>query len=299
VSRTNLCGRLAGMLLAGLLLAVTEGVAHELAAISEVSEESPRCDSTDVRSPEALTCSVPKIDVPASHALARDGFEQVEIGVVFHVLMGPDQDGDISEARVRAQLDVLNGAFRPFNISFFLAELIRHPHSDYFEFRCAPSSANGQEMKEKLAIDPVRLVNIYTCALPFPVVIGFSTFPWDAPDSPESHGIVLHHEVVTGGSGAPFNLGHTLVHEMGHYFGLVHTFQGGCEPPGDLVSDTPAERTAALGCPTFSDSCPGEGADPVSNFMNYSDDACTDNFTAEQGNRMRDFLWRFRSKLVH
>ena len=100
------------------------------------------------------------------------------------------------------------------------------------------------------------------------------------------------------GSAAPLDLGHTLVHELGHYFGLLHTFQGGCTEPGDGVDDTPAEASAAYGCPTGRDSCPQAGADPIDNFMDYSEDQCTDRFSALQGTRMQASIGAFRPSLV-
>lgn len=97
---------------------------------------------------------------------------------------------------------------------------------------------------------------------------------------------------MPGGGMQEYDEGKTAVHEVGHWFGLLHTFQdNSCASgdSGDYVDDTPQEMTATDGCPTAKDSCPGSpGLDPVSNYMDYSSDACYTNFSPLQQQRIID-----------
>ncbi|KYK56246.1 hypothetical protein DCS_08216 [Drechmeria coniospora] len=92
----------------------------------------------------------------------------------------------------------------------------------------------------------------------------------------------------------PYHQGRKLVHEVGHWLGLLHTFQGGdCEGEGDFVDDTPAQLEPPPDgmCRTRQDSCPKQiGMDPENNFMDNLTDECATQFTPGQIARMHD-MW--------
>jgi hypothetical protein len=122
-------------------------------------------------------------------------------------------------------------------------------------------------------------------------LLGVSSFPGDP-----IRGNFIGQETMPGGSLPEYNLGMTLVHEAGHYFGLFHTFQDGCTEDNDLVSDTGPEMQAYFGCPAkgdeeaISSGCKKGQIAPIHNFMDYSDDRCMCMFTANQITRIQDHV---------
>jgi hypothetical protein len=160
----------------------------------------------------------------------------------------------------------------------------------------APGSNAEARAKQTLAVDPAHHLNLYTCA-PGQKLLGWAYFPFSVPEDSFWHGVVIHFESLPGGAFTSYNLGRTAVHEIGHYLGLFHTFEGGCIAPGDEVDDTPFEGEPAFGCPIGRNTCPQPGFDPVQNYMDYSDDGCLTEFTSGQNQRMDDLVSVYRPSL--
>lgn len=214
------------------------------------------------------------ITVPVAFTIIHDGVE-----------------GDVSDAMIDAQMDVLNAAFRNRGFAFTLLSVNRVQDRRYFT-----TCYGNQNFKRTYAVDPAHTLNFYTCK-PQANILGYAYLPWSYPEDNWHHGVVVLYSSLPGGSAEPYNLGDTGTHEVGHYLGLDHTFQGGCNPPGDSVDDTPFEASPAFGCPAGRDTCAAPGLDPIENFMDYTDDACMDEFTNGQSARMSEIVAIYKPSL--
>jgi hypothetical protein len=207
------------------------------------------------------------------------------IQVYFHVINKGSgiANGDVPLSMIDNQIAVLNGAFTGTGWSFNLMSVDRTTNAAWYEM--SPGSTTEVEAKAALRQGSADDLNIYT-ANPGGGLLGWATFPWWYASDPSDDGIVVLYSSLPGGNAAPYNEGDTASHEVGHWMGLYHTFQGGCAKSGDLVDDTPAERSPAFGCPIGRDTCRGVGLDPITNFMDYTDDDCMFEFTSGQDARM-------------
>ncbi|MCP4662457.1 MAG: zinc metalloprotease, partial [bacterium] len=177
----------------------------------------------------------------------------ITIPVVVHVIRhGNGVTGNVTINQLRDQLNVLNAAYAGTGFSFVGQAVNRYNHTNAFN-NCFNSTWENT-IKSHLAVDPAHTLNIYTCN-PSGGILGWAYFPNSFPEDHYMHGVVLLYSSLPGGSAAPYNLGDTATHEIGHYLGLYHTFQGGCSGSGDQIDDTPAEASAAYGCPHGRDTC--------------------------------------------
>ena len=216
------------------------------------------------------------------------------IPVVFQVITNASGGGAVTSTQITNQLNVLNAAYSGSGFQFRLGQVKTTANNTYYN-GCARSSTE-RAMKKALAVDPTHNLNLYSCNLGNGL-LGYARFPSDYPENSYMHGVVILNASFPGGSATPYNLGDTATHEIGHYLGLYHTFQGGCTGAGDSVADTPAEASAAFGCPTGRDTCTSTGLDPITNFMDYSDDACMNTFSTDQRNRAQDIIAQYRPTL--
>jgi len=255
-------------------------------------------DDLDPRLQDAIEAALSSVKLTEQELAGAPG---VVIPVHFHVVTSTRGDGDVRRL-VPAQIAVLNEAFASAGFGFQLVTLDVVASDSWFFG--AQGSAEELAMKAALRQGGPEALNVYTTDADG--FLGWATFPNFYDASPAYDGVVLWWASLPGG-GAEFRVdralepdgrvtydqGDTGTHEVGHWLGLYHTFQGGCANGGDRVKDTPAEALPQFFC-VERDSCTAAGfpgLDPVTNFMDYVDDVCMFQFTANQETRMRK-AWR-------
>ena len=215
------------------------------------------------------------------------------VPVHIHIIHDSNGSGGVvTSSMINSQMSVLNNAYASSGISFTLASTDTTNNASWYTAQ--PGTTADTQMKPALHVGGKADLNLYTNNMGGGL-LGWATFPSDYASHPSMDGVVVLYASLPGGSAAPYNLGDTATHEVGHWCGLYHTFQGGCTKNNDYVSDTPQEKSAAFGCPTGRDSCPrNAGLDPITNFMDYTDDSCMNTFTTGQSTRMSAQMTTYR-----
>jgi hypothetical protein len=132
---------------------------------------------------------------------------------------------------------------------------------------------------ESKIIDSRKYLNVYVCD----VNKGTNAFT-PTKGNPIYDGIVIDYKKVRSGS-------RTLTHEIGHWLGLLHIFQGGCGSTGDGVTDTPKQKKS-VGCPRY----PKVDCTSPAMFMNYMDySTCRFFFTVGQAKRMKEYILKYKN----
>jgi len=232
----------------------------------------------------------------------------LNIPVVVHVIYKNTAE-NISDAQINSQIDALNRDYRKLNvdfaslppvfqplgadmkISFCLASVdpIGNPTTGITRTQTTVQSfsqANEPKFTSTGGHDnwnPQLYLNLWVCELANPL-LGYATFPTDLAADPQLDGVVIDYEYFgTINSIAPFDLGRTGTHEVGHWLNLRHVW-GDANCGDDFVNDTPTQQGPNSGCPTFPHATCGNGADGdlFYDYMDYSDDACLLLFTNGQ-----------------
>jgi Pregnancy-associated plasma protein-A len=218
----------------------------------------------------------------------------VTVPVWMHVIRTgtATSQGNVPDTWITAQMQVINDAWANTAFRFVLAGTTRTTNAAWYDMA---GSAAELAAKTALKRGGPETLNIYVANLSGGL-LGYAYYAEDAAAVGVLDGVVLLNQSLPGGNAAPYNLGDTGTHEVGHWFGLAHTFEGGCTRTNDLVADTEPEASPAFGCPVGRNSCQvTRTGDPIRNFMDYTDDSCMNMFTAGQNVRMDQQHLQYRT----
>ncbi len=306
-----------------LLFAGITTAQHRSCAAEEVLQQQ-------LRDNPAMRQEVERIMQHTEQFLAHGGTQDrlvVTIPVVVHVVYN-NTTQNLSDAQIASQLDVLNADFRRLNsdagntpsvwqsiaadceVNFCMAQQDPSGNPTNGIVR-VQTSVNGFSTNDNVKFSSTggsniwnrdRYLNIWVCNLSSGL-LGYAQFPGGPANT---DGVVIDFQAfgTSGTAQAPFNLGRTATHEVGHWLNCYHIWgdDGTACTGTDQVGDTPNQADENYGCPVFPViSCNnGPNGDMFMNYMDYTDDGCMNTFTTGQKNRMQALFASggFRAPLV-
>jgi hypothetical protein len=292
-----------------MLLHILLALLSVLVAASDPSRPKPfDCGTNTAHASDEFLKTISELHGnPASGSLAaraasvaRDDTKPIAVDAVFHIIAKNDKKSTITNDMPSAQIDALNTAYKPYDISFDLINVTWTTNDAW----AVGEKADDDAMKKALRQGSYKTLNLYFQTDLSGGVLGRCSLPSNIATGQSDHtvyfndGCNVNANTMPAGSMDGYNKGQTAVHETGHWMGLLHTFEGlSCDGPGDYIDDTPMESVATDGCPTSpaKRSCPSQQkadeSDPIHNYMDYSVDACYEGFSQLQVQRMRS-IWK-------
>lgn len=280
----------------------TESKASEASAINQRTCASQDVLEAQLKADPTLAIRMNEIEAFTQNKILSGKLVngKIQIPVVVNVLYRTAAE-NISDAQIQSQIDVLNKDFNATNsdygsvpalfagvkanvgISFVLDQIIRKSTTK-------TSWGTNDAMKKTASgglnpTSPTTKLNLWACKIGGGI-LGYAQFPGG---STATDGVVIDSKYfgLSGSAAAPYNLGRTGTHEVGHWMNLRHIW-GDANCGNDTVSDTPVHNTANYGVPAYPhySTCTGTPVEMTMNYMDYTDDAGMYMFTVGQKNKM-------------
>lgn len=278
---------------------------ESLMAVSKRECAAMEVLAEDIKANPSLANRMQEIEAFTANAIRNRSMQLaatgiIDIPVVVNVIYRTASE-NISDAQIASQIAVLNEDFSATNSDFSKTPSIFSPVAANVGIRFTLSKVvrkysnkrswrtnNDMKKSTKGGIDPTDPANNLNMWVVNDMggILGYAQFPGG---SPSTDGVVIAHRYFgrIGTATAPFNLGRTATHEVGHWVNLRHIW-GDATCGNDQVGDTPSHNTANYGCPSFPhySTCSGSPVEMTMNYMDYTDDACMYMFSNGQKDRM-------------